>query len=222
MNSQSHLLMFPVLVCLALTVRAQGTAMEPVKDHAQVCQLWESRVDSKMKIKEGAALKGKPMASASSHVPNMALPPNGGVTSDPDGVKELSEQEAFDAISCLLNMENNVHQSRFGTYVQPQVSQFFAPAPSNLAALYYISYIYTGDWQHAGAVALRGQGVEAFNSRGEYLTRSEAVAAAYKAYRKWFAEVKRIGLQKSREAGLNPLSETGMEWYGPVRPLKPQ
>jgi hypothetical protein len=87
------------------------------------------------------------------------------------------------------------------------------PAPINLAALYYISYLYTGNWKHGSAIALRGPEVESTDTPGLYATRQEAVHKAYASYRRWYEEVKRVGLPRAREKKLDPLEGTGLSWY---------
>lgn len=39
-----------------------------------------------------------------------------------------------------------------------------------------------------------------------------AIKKAYKYYREWFAEVKKIGLAKAREKGLDPLNDKDVYW----------
>ncbi|MGO9336194.1 MAG: hypothetical protein ACLPY1_01675 [Terracidiphilus sp.] len=155
--------------------------------------------------------------SVASSLPNGEAP-RVGLPSDPDQVTGLSEQEVVEAIGCLLSMEDDRRPSRFAANIQPQISQLFAPPPANLAALYYVSYIFSGNWLHGGAIALRGPQAKESSAQGEYVTRQEAVSAAYEAYRKWFAEVKRVGFRKAREESLDPLSGTGLEWYGSAGP----
>ena len=207
-----------LFLCVPFLVRAQEVTNISNKDITKCCLYWESRVHGRAQV-SGRPTHGKGSATtdgsrAASSVSNQALQSQDGPFDDPDRVRELPEQEAIEAIECLLNMEGDLRQSLLVGYTRPQISQFFAPPPSNLAALYYISYIYTQNWLHGGAIALRGCQAATSNPRGEYLTRQEAVAVAYRAYRKWFAEVKRIGLRKAREAGRDPLADTGLEWYG--------
>ena len=85
------------------------------------------------------------------------------------------------------------------------VSQNFAPASIEVAALYYISFLYTQKWDHASAMALRDE-------HGD-IDKPEAVRRAFRSYRKWFDEVKRVGLFEAREMKLEPLKDTQVDWY---------
>ena len=108
-------------------------------------------------------------------------------------------------IECLLKMEGNKNRARFSGAVKDYVSQLFENTPADVAALFYISYLYHQKWDHADAVALRG-------SDGSVNT-PKVVQDAYRSYKKWFAEVKRIGLSKAREMKLDPLKHTKVTWY---------
>ncbi len=83
----------------------------------------------------------------------------------------------------------------------------------NLAALYLISYIYTGHYDHAAAIALRGPNAEAKDDSGLYETKPEAIHITYKAYREWYAKVRKIGFAKAYQENLQPLAGTGLYWY---------
>jgi hypothetical protein len=97
--------------------------------------------------------------------------------------------------------------------VRLDVSQTFAPPHVNLAALYAISYIYSGHYDHAAAVALRGEGASTTDSSGNYVTKPAAVRKAYGFYRTWFAKVRQLGLTRAHEKGLQPLENSGLTWY---------
>lgn len=137
---------------------------------------------------------------------------NASSESDPDGVKALSERESLAAIECLLKMEGNTNPASIGALTRLDISQLFAPAPANLDALYYISYLYSGNWKHAAAVALRGPGCNE-ERNGLYVTRERCIRQAYAAYRAWFTKVRSMGLGGARQAGLQPLDGTGLRWY---------
>jgi hypothetical protein len=93
------------------------------------------------------------------------------------------------------------------------ISQTFAPPQVNLAALYAISYVYSGHYDHAGAVALRGDGASTTDSSGNYVTKPAAIRKAYNSYRAWFAKVRQLGLACANEKGLQPLEGSGLTWY---------
>lgn len=108
-------------------------------------------------------------------------------------------------IECLLKMEGNKHKAAFSGAVKDYVSQSFENTPADVAALYYISYLYHQRFDHADAVALSG-------ANGAVNT-PEVIREAYRGYKKWFAEVKRVGLARAREMKLDPLKGTKVRWY---------
>ena len=132
---------------------------------------------------------------------------------DPWNITSLSEEEKLKAIQCFLDAENDLKPAAFSGATRFDVSQTFAPARVNLAALYAISYIYTGHFDHAAAVALRGEDASYTDSSGNYVTRPSAIHEAYRAYRAWFAKVRPIGLGKAKQSGLQPLDGTALRWY---------
>jgi hypothetical protein len=141
------------------------------------------------------------------------LKPLSNVKVDPWGIATLSIAEKMEAIECLLGEENDLRQAAFGGSVRLEVSQTFAVPTANLAALYAISYIYSGHYDHAAAVALRGDDASYTDSNGNYVTKASAVHKAYTAYRAWFGKVRQMGLASAQESGLQPLEGTGLRWY---------
>ncbi len=126
----------------------------------------------------------------------------------PDGHKELDEkdqQNTMDGIECLLNLEGNKNAAKFSGANKPYISQIFKQATVEVAALYYISYLYTQKWDHADAIFLANDNEEA--------EEAETTRRAYEAYRVWYKEVKKVGIVKAREKRLNPLKGTGIRWY---------
>jgi hypothetical protein len=154
-----------------------------------------------------------PPASRDARPSDLQIEIQGALTEvyDPDNVKALPDDDVLMAMECLLQLEKNNHKSTLGALARLEVSQIFGPVPINLAALYYVSYLYTQNWNHASAIALRGPGCE--EGRWEYVTRQKCVRTAYKAYRQWFAQVKEIGLERARASGLSPLKGAGLLWY---------
>ena len=108
-------------------------------------------------------------------------------------------------IECLLKIEGNKHPAKFSGAVNDEVSQIFPRATADVAALYYISFLYYQKWEHANAIALRGPDGE--------VNKSDDIREAYRSYRKWFEQVKRVGLAKARELKLEPLKDTKVHWY---------
>ena len=85
-----------------------------MKKESAGCQYWHSKVDTEV------------------HPPT-AVP-----------VVDLADQQTvLDGIDCLLQMEGNKHSAKFGGATQPYVSQLFKPTTAEVAALYYISYLYS-------------------------------------------------------------------------------
>ncbi len=111
----------------------------------------------------------------------------------------------MDGIECLLNLEGNKNAAKFSGANKPYISQIFKQATVEVAALYYISYLYTQKWDHADAIFLANDNEEA--------EEAETTRRAYEAYRVWYKEVKKVGIVKAREKRLNPLKGTGIRWY---------
>lgn len=118
----------------------------------------------------------------------------------------LTDAETLIAIECLLSARGDLSPARFGGATKQNVSQVLPPATIELAALYYISYLFSRDWQHASGVAL-------WDDKGR-INPSGAIPKAYSGYTKWLDRVKAKGLAESRVRRLNPLQGTGLRWYG--------
>jgi hypothetical protein len=140
------------------------------------CKYWQSRVDETVK----------------------AEPPSQKIDYDDD-------QTVLDAIECLLKMKGNKRPAAFGGNTNPRTSQILPHPTADVAALYYISFMYYKNWGHAGGVAL---GVDHIA-----LNTGQSILIAYESYKKWFARVKKIGLAKAREQKLGPLAGSGIMWY---------
>ena len=166
-----------VVFSVIAPVACQSRAMsEESKDSQASCREWDKRVD--------------PRLGDSGIYPDR-LPP------DP---------EVLVAISCLLKQRGNKEPARFSGATRPGVSQQLPSATIELAALYYISYLFTGNPQHGDGVALWNQdGV--INPPG-------SADAAYTAYRIWFRRVRSLGLAEARKRRLDPLKGTALRWYG--------
>jgi len=175
-----------------------------------ICSSWYSKVDPDVHTADGDS---RPTTQEKTDLPQKVLQKQIEQVSDPDNVKALTDDQTMTAISCLLNLEGKTRPSKMGGATRRDVSQLFATAPINLAALYYISYLYTQNWKHAAAIALRGPSASSNDGHGMYVTRQSAIQAAYEAYRKWFSQVKQNGLAHSRASGLSPLAGTNLEWY---------
>jgi hypothetical protein len=140
------------------------------------CLYWQSRVDPNIRLPKGV------------------VPPD-----------VSNEQNAIQAMRCLLDLEGNKSKSTIEGATRADTSQVFGVATVEVAALYYISYLYYENWGHAGAACLR--------RNGELTNDAVTVADAYKAYRRWFDKVKEIGLRRAREKRIAPLQGTALSWY---------
>jgi len=132
---------------------------------------------------------------------------------DPDRVGEMDESTILAAIACLFQLEDDSRPASFMGVTWAGVSQIFDTAPMNLAALYYISYLFTCNWKHGNAIALRGPGAEVSDSKSKYQTTPWAIYKAYVSYRRWYQQVKAMGLANARAEKLDPLAGTGLYWY---------
>jgi|GEM_PF-2909596 len=121
-------------------------------------------------------------------------------------IDESNSDTIIFGIRCLLTLQGNKNPARFSGVTRTDVSQTFDEATADVAALYYISYLYTGRFDHARAVALRDPQNGQFNS-------DRAIGLAFQAYKKWFGKVERIGLRRAREIALDPLKGAKTGWY---------
>lgn len=121
-------------------------------------------------------------------------------------MRRLSEEEVLHAIRCLLTLEGNRSPARFSGATNSSISQVFDEhATVEVAALFYISFLFYGEWDHADAVALE-DGDGRINS-------PEAISEAYKKYRDWFHQVESVGLDRARKSKLDPLRGSSIRWY---------
>jgi len=125
----------------------------------------------------------------------------------------LTVAELQEGIGCLLKLKGKTKKARFtGTtsdnyYSSAQYQPPKYPASIEIAALYYISYLFFDNWEHAGSVSLFDEESEKINSNTK-----ESVEKAYKSYQKWFEKIKEVGLEKAREEKLDPLAGSGISW----------
>jgi hypothetical protein len=118
----------------------------------------------------------------------------------------LTERERIEAIACLLKHRGDKRPARFGGATNLSVSQILPSATVDLASLYYVSYLFTGNWQHADGIALW--------NRDGVMNPPGSVDLAYASYIAWFQRVKSMGISEARKQGLDPLEGTGLHWYG--------
>ena len=136
--------------------------------------------------------------------------PNVDYKGDINTIDESKEEVIMQGIECLLKCEGNTRVAKFWGATGYTTSGGIVPSPVEVAALFYISYLYYQDWEHCGAVTLID-----INHRGENNENTkDAIKKAYNSYRKWFQKVKEIGLRKARAMNLDPLCFTeDVCWY---------
>lgn len=123
----------------------------------------------------------------------------------------LNDNETLEAINCLLSLKGNKNQARFTGYTNVSTNVASTPprikksASVEIAALYYISYIFYNNWKHAGSVRLYDENTEESNSKRN-------VKRAFKSYQEWYKRLSEFGLQKAREQKLDPLENSGISW----------
>ena len=122
----------------------------------------------------------------------------------------LSDSEVEEGIRCLLELKGQKAKARFYGDTRANYNKADRyrppkkPATVEIAALYYISYLFENNWEHAGSVVL-------VDDDGK-LNSNAIVEKAYKSYREWFQKVLKVGLRKARELKLDPLEGSGVRW----------
>lgn len=126
-------------------------------------------------------------------------------------VKTLTDREIEEGIGCLLKLKGQKNKARFYGYTRNNYNKSEGyrppknPASVEIAALYYASYLFYGNWEHAGSVVLYDQATGKTNTR-------EIAERAYKSYQEWYKRVLEMGLKASREKKLDPLEGSGISW----------
>jgi hypothetical protein len=121
------------------------------------------------------------------------------------------EQGTLEAITCLLALRGRTTQGTFSGVNSPYISQILPVASVEVDALYYITFLYHQRWDVADGIALADRR-DPYKFNDKRVTRQ-----AYKLYRVWFEEVKRIGLAEARLRKLDPLKGSTIRWYGADR-----
>lgn len=116
----------------------------------------------------------------------------------------LPESKRVEMIACLLRLKGD-RSPFWGVATNNSVSQTFGPSPLEVVALFNISYIFYGNKDFADAMVL-------VDEDGKQNS-NESIDIAYKAYKKWFKTVKKIGLEEARKQKLDPLDGSGVRWY---------
>ncbi|MBV9240911.1 MAG: hypothetical protein JO314_02785 [Acidobacteria bacterium] len=127
-------------------------------------------------------------------------------------VDEAQSDQILEGIGCLLRERGNV---RTGIpFDKPEQSQILPKPSVEVAALYYASILYYGNDNFASGPALVSKPAE-FDGplRTLRFNSPSYIEKAYESYTKWYCDVKRLGLAKARQEKLNPLANSGVEWY---------
>jgi len=107
-------------------------------------------------------------------------------------------------IECLLKHEGDKRRAAIGANLSLCTSEGNIPNPSvEVAALYMISRMF-GTADNIRVIRL-------YDSDG-HRNSKKAIKKAYTYYREWFAKVKKMGLAKAREKGLDPLKDRDVHW----------
>lgn len=118
----------------------------------------------------------------------------------------IPEQEKLLAMQCFLRSEGNQNPARAKITMSFNGGRNLPQPTVEIAALYYISYLYEEDFEHALGIAFWDvQGC--INPPG-------SVHLAYRLYEEWFAKVKGLGLEEARKQKLKPLATAKVKWYG--------
>jgi hypothetical protein len=114
------------------------------------------------------------------------------------------EKSIMCGIECLLKLEGDKRASKIGANLSLSNSRTDIPNPTvEVAALYKILEIY-GQGENVHTIILR-------DNEGNGNTK-KAIKKAYKYYREWFNQIKRIGLARARKNGLDPLENRDIYW----------
>ncbi len=126
---------------------------------------------------------------------------------------EENPQNIIKGIECLLTLEGKNREGvRSGS--KPEVSQLVPKASVAINALYQISELFYGNENFASAIALVSEPAETYGEYDRVRFNSKRYAKkAFASYRKWFENVKQIGLDESRRQKLDPLANSGIRWY---------
>lgn len=117
----------------------------------------------------------------------------------------IPEKEKLAAIECFLQAEGNQIPSRIEMTMSHNGGEQLPPPTIELAALYYVTYMFEEKWDHAGGFALWNRKAE-INPPG-------SVQEAYKCYREWFSKLKELGFAEVKKRNLKPLDNSSVQWF---------
>ena len=88
------------------------------------------------------------------------------------------------------------------------------PPTIEIAALYYVTYMFEEKWDHALGIAL-------WNRKHE-INPPDSVPEAYRCYLEWFNKLKALGFAEIKKQGIKPLDNCSVQWFFSSWPDKPQ
>jgi hypothetical protein len=123
----------------------------------------------------------------------------------------LTDREIEEGIGCLLELKGLKNKARLygDTRINLNKAERYRPpkkpASVEIAALYYISYLFYNNWEHAGSIALYDADTGKTNT-------GEIVEKAFESYQKWYKKMLDMGIKVAREKALDPLDGSGISW----------
>jgi hypothetical protein len=125
--------------------------------------------------------------------------------------KTLTDREVEEGIGCLLELKGLKNKARFygdtrSNYNKSEGYRYpKKPASIEIVALYYISYLFYDNWEHAGSIALYEEATGKTNT-------GQIVEKAFESYQKWYKKMLVVGIRSAREKKLDPLEGSGISW----------
>ena len=129
MNDMNKMVSSIIILCV-LTICASNTNGQK---QSMNCNFWQSRVNPEIKM------RGKE-ENPSTDLKVLLETNNSSVLEKP--FNDLNQKEIFFGVVCLLNLEGNKKDSNLSGATRTDVSQTFGATSVEVAALYYISYIF--------------------------------------------------------------------------------
>jgi hypothetical protein len=200
MTTRALILAITLLLAGTATAAAQATGG---RSGIIPCSQWQRRVDPR--------LMDPKSSTARSTTPSDSLDLLRRTESPSDSRALVRSPHSQDnasvvhGIRCLLKLEGRTDPALVYGATRFDTSQFFDSASVQVAALYYISYLFYDDWGHGGAVVLVDR------SHGWNTDRS--VHRAFASYRKSYRLLRKIGVDEMRRRKIDPLDNTGLRWY---------
>lgn len=125
----------------------------------------------------------------------------------------IPENERLAAMECFLQSKGNLTSLSTGDQHEFQRRNVSTAPTIEIAALYYVTYMFEEKWDHAGGIAL-------WNKKAE-INPPGSVQEAYRCYREWLVKLKELGLAEVKKQGLGPLDKSSVQWFLMDWPEKP-